>query len=95
MKAYKYGKSFIPFPKYDEKLMKYSAPKCMQLIGFTNNKSVSRHHFMGNVECICVEPSDPHAAVALSSLIHALAGTLYSLSILIHYLRKLVYWNSS
>ncbi len=76
MKAYKYGKSLIPFPKYDEKLMKYSATKCMQLIGFTDNKSVPRHHFMGNVECVCAEPSDPHAAVALSALIHALAGNL-------------------
>lgn len=76
MKAYKYGKSLIPFPKYDEKLMKYSATKCMQLIGFTDSASVPRHHLLSSIECVCAEPAEANAAVALSSLIHALAGNI-------------------
>ena len=74
LKGYKYGKSYIPFSKYDEKLMRYSASKCMQLIGFTDSRAVPRHHLLASVECICAEPSEANAAVALSALIHALAG---------------------
>jgi ATP-dependent DNA helicase 2 subunit 2 len=74
LKGYKYGKSYIPFSKYDEKLMRYSATKIMQLVGFSDSRSVPRHHLLGSVECVCAEPSDQNAAVALSALIHALAG---------------------
>lgn len=75
MKGYKYGKSLIPFPKYDEKIMAYAADKCLQLIGFTDSSSIPRHHFMGITECISADPADPHAARALSAFIHALAET--------------------
>eukprot|EP00026_Physarum_polycephalum_P002636 Phypoly_transcript_02644.p1 GENE.Phypoly_transcript_02644~~Phypoly_transcript_02644.p1 ORF type:complete len:733 (-),score=115.46 Phypoly_transcript_02644:534-2660(-) len=75
LKGYKYGKSYIPFSKYDEKLMRYSASKCMQLIGFTDSHSVPRHHLLGSVECVCAEPGEMNASIALSALIHALAET--------------------
>jgi len=40
VKAYRYGKTFVPFAKEDESVLKYQADACMKLIGFTNANNV-------------------------------------------------------
>eukprot|EP01102_Stenamoeba_stenopodia_P012456 TRINITY_DN3947_c0_g2_i1.p1 TRINITY_DN3947_c0_g2~~TRINITY_DN3947_c0_g2_i1.p1 ORF type:complete len:754 (+),score=228.50 TRINITY_DN3947_c0_g2_i1:208-2469(+) len=75
VKGYKYGRTLVPFSKIDAQVLQYKAQKCMQVIGFTKQSNVPRHHFMGNVECIVAEPGDESAAVALSALVHALFET--------------------
>jgi ATP-dependent DNA helicase 2 subunit 2 len=74
-KAYKYGKSLVPFAKFDEANLKWKADSCLKVIGFTERSRVPRHHYMTTVDCIVSLPSDESAAVALSALIHALAET--------------------
>jgi len=73
--GYKYGRTLVPFSKIDAQVLQYKAQKCMQVIGFTKQSNVPRHHFIGNVECIIAEPKDDSAAIALSALIHALFET--------------------
>ena len=65
VRAYKYGQTLVPFGEHDAGVLKYKCPKSLQVIGFTEAKSVPRHHSMANVIsfvsmpgagtlCICV-----------------------------------------
>eukprot|EP01080_Neovahlkampfia_damariscottae_P000481 gene481-6891_t len=73
VQAYKYGKSYIPFNKADKEMLKLETVKCLQILGFTEESKVPRHHFIGFTYQVIPEPYDKHASVAFSSLVKALA----------------------
>mmetsp|Transcript_14585 Transcript_14585/g.41440 ORF Transcript_14585/g.41440 Transcript_14585/m.41440 type:complete len:728 (+) Transcript_14585:232-2415(+) len=75
VKGYKYGKTFVPFSKADEAALKYAAPKCLKLIGFTRRSYIPRHHFMGGPEVLTPQPGYPEAGAAVASLATALYET--------------------
>uniref|UniRef100_A0A8C4PNK4 X-ray repair cross-complementing protein 5 n=1 Tax=Equus asinus asinus TaxID=83772 RepID=A0A8C4PNK4_EQUAS len=72
IQGYRYGSDIIPFSKVDEEQMKYkSEGKCFSVLGFCRSSQVQ--YFMGNqVLKVFAARDDKAAAVALSSLIHAL-----------------------
>uniref|UniRef100_A0A8C4PN97 X-ray repair cross-complementing protein 5 n=1 Tax=Equus asinus asinus TaxID=83772 RepID=A0A8C4PN97_EQUAS len=74
IQGYRYGSDIIPFSKVDEEQMKYkSEGKCFSVLGFCRSSQVHRRYFMGNqVLKVFAARDDKAAAVALSSLIHAL-----------------------
>uniref|UniRef100_A0A286XHS4 X-ray repair cross-complementing protein 5 n=1 Tax=Cavia porcellus TaxID=10141 RepID=A0A286XHS4_CAVPO len=74
IQGFRYGSDIVPFSKVDEEQMKYkSEGKCFSVLGFCRSSQVQRKFFMGN-QVLKVFPArdDEAAAVALSSLIHAL-----------------------
>lgn len=73
IKAYKYGKSYIPFNSIDLKMLELGTEKSFQLIGFTEKENVQRQHFMASCYQIISEPYQEPSYLALSSLIKALA----------------------
>eukprot|EP01112_Ceratiomyxa_fruticulosa_P013430 TRINITY_DN3779_c0_g1_i1.p1 TRINITY_DN3779_c0_g1~~TRINITY_DN3779_c0_g1_i1.p1 ORF type:complete len:745 (+),score=163.09 TRINITY_DN3779_c0_g1_i1:333-2567(+) len=75
VKGFRYGKGVVPFTDIDEKGLKYTAEKCLKVIGFTDAKSIPRHHMLSSSEVIVPEPGEKNAAMALSALIHALSET--------------------
>ncbi|XP_049626283.1 X-ray repair cross-complementing protein 5 [Suncus etruscus] len=74
IQGFRYGSDIIPFSKVDEEQMKYkSEGKCFSVLGFCRSSQVHRKYFMGNqVLKVFAAKDDEAAAVALSSLIHAL-----------------------
>ena len=75
VRGYKYGRTLIPFSTADEAVLKYAAPKCLKLIGFTKASNVPRAHYMGNAELLVPQPGDQAAATAVSALAHAMYET--------------------
>ncbi|XP_045709630.1 X-ray repair cross-complementing protein 5 [Phyllostomus hastatus] len=74
IQGFRYGSDIIPFSKVDQEQMKYrSEGKCFSVLGFCRSSQVHRKYFMGNqVLKVFAAKDDKAAAVALSSLIHAL-----------------------
>uniref|UniRef100_A0A2K6PH08 X-ray repair cross-complementing protein 5 n=1 Tax=Rhinopithecus roxellana TaxID=61622 RepID=A0A2K6PH08_RHIRO len=74
IQGFRYGSDIVPFSKVDEEQMKYkSEGKCFSVLGFCKSSQVQRRFFMGNqVLKVFAARDDEAAAVALSSLIHAL-----------------------
>ncbi|XP_068102182.1 X-ray repair cross-complementing protein 5 isoform X2 [Hyperolius riggenbachi] len=74
IQGYRYGSDIVPFSKVDQEQMKYKTEsKCFSVLGFTKSSQVDRTQFMGNQVLKIFAPKDDEtAAVALSSLIHAL-----------------------
>ncbi|XP_036988189.2 X-ray repair cross-complementing protein 5 [Artibeus jamaicensis] len=74
IQGFRYGSDIIPFSKVDQEQMKYkSEGKCFSVLGFCRSSQVHRKYFMGNqVLKVFAAKGDEAAAVALSSLIHAL-----------------------
>nr|XP_045003948.1 X-ray repair cross-complementing protein 5-like [Jaculus jaculus] len=74
IQGFRYGSDIVPFSKVDEEQMKYkSEGKCFSVLGFCRSSQVHRRFFMGNqVLKVFAAKDDEAAAVALSSLIHAL-----------------------
>ncbi|XP_072473708.1 X-ray repair cross-complementing protein 5 isoform X2 [Notamacropus eugenii] len=74
IQGFRYGSDIIPFSKVDKVEMKYkSEGKCFSVLGFCTSSQVQRKFFMGNqVLKVFAAEDDEAAAVALSSLIHAL-----------------------
>lgn len=72
VKAYKYGKSLIPFARVDEEQLAVQYEKCLSIIGFCASSQVPTHILMGNTLSVEAEPGNGQAATALSALIHAL-----------------------
>ncbi|XP_075862038.1 X-ray repair cross-complementing protein 5 [Microcebus murinus] len=74
IQGFRYGSDIVPFSKVDEEQMKYkSEGKCFSVLGFCRSSQVQRKFFMGNqVLKVFAAKNDEAAAVALSSLIHAL-----------------------
>uniref|UniRef100_A0A2K5K173 X-ray repair cross-complementing protein 5 n=1 Tax=Colobus angolensis palliatus TaxID=336983 RepID=A0A2K5K173_COLAP len=74
IQGFRYGSDIVPFSKVDEEQMKYkSEGKCFSVLGFCKSSQVQRRFFMGNqILKVFAARDDEAAAVALSSLIHAL-----------------------
>ncbi|XP_036612864.1 X-ray repair cross-complementing protein 5 [Trichosurus vulpecula] len=74
IQGFRYGSDIVPFSKVDEEQMKYRTEgKCFSVLGFCTSSQVHRKFFMGNqVLKVFAAKDDEAAAVALSSLIHAL-----------------------
>ncbi|KAM9038731.1 X-ray repair cross-complementing protein 5 isoform X2 [Sarcophilus harrisii] len=74
IQGFRYGSDIVPFSKVDEEQMKYKTEgKCFSVLGFCRSSQVHRKFFMGNqVLKVFAAKDDEAAAVALSSLIHAL-----------------------
>jgi ATP-dependent DNA helicase 2 subunit 2 len=72
VKAYKYGKSYVPFSQVDEKLLQYTSDPCLRVLAFMDSSQVPRHHFMNTVDVVLSEEDD-----ASSKLFYALVTALY------------------
>ncbi|XP_077583586.1 X-ray repair cross-complementing protein 5-like [Stigmatopora nigra] len=74
IQGFNYGSDIVPFSKVDQEQMKYKHDgKCFAVLGFTDQKMVPRHSFMGNqAKKIFAPATDEHAGVALSALVRAL-----------------------
>ncbi|XP_019582611.2 X-ray repair cross-complementing protein 5 [Rhinolophus sinicus] len=74
IQGFRYGSDIIPFSKVDEEQMNYkSEGKCFSVLGFCRSSQIHRKYYMGNqVLKVFAAKDDEAAAVALSSLIHAL-----------------------
>ncbi|XP_008053748.2 X-ray repair cross-complementing protein 5 [Carlito syrichta] len=74
IQGFRYGSDIIPFSKVDEEQMKYkSEGKCFSVLGFCDTSQVPRKFFMGNQALkVFAARDDEAAAVAFSSLVHAL-----------------------
>ncbi|KAI5943643.1 X-ray repair cross-complementing protein 5 [Manis javanica] len=74
IQGFRYGSNIVPFSKVDEKQMKYKLEgKCFSVLGFCRSSQVQRKYFMGDkVLKVFAAKDDQAAAVALSSLVHAL-----------------------
>ncbi|XP_036772056.2 X-ray repair cross-complementing protein 5 isoform X1 [Manis pentadactyla] len=74
IQGFRYGSNIVPFSKVDEKQMKYKLEgKCFSVLGFCRSSQVQRKYFMGDkVLKVFAAKDDQAAAVALSTLIHAL-----------------------
>ncbi|XP_046939820.1 X-ray repair cross-complementing protein 5 [Lynx rufus] len=74
IQGFRYGSDIVPFSKVDEEQMKYkSEGKCFSVLGFCRSSQVHRRYFVGNqILKVFAAKDDEAAAVALSSLIHAL-----------------------
>ena len=73
-KAYRYGKTIVPMTAEDQKSMKLQTTKSCKVLGFTSCENVPRNLYTRDVcHILTPQPGDQHAAVAFSSLCHALA----------------------
>eukprot|EP00794_Sanderia_malayensis_P018032 gene18032-19838_t len=72
-KAYRYGKTLVPYSKIDEQSIKPQTERCMKILGFTDRANIDPSHRQGeSVYMIVPQPGDKDAAIALSALAHAL-----------------------
>lgn len=71
IKAYRYGKDYIPFTFEDESNMKYVSEKEMKILGFTDKNNIPRYCYMSSCDIAVSAPMDKNSEVGLSSLIEA------------------------
>ncbi|KAJ3279068.1 X-ray repair cross-complementing protein 5 [Borealophlyctis nickersoniae] len=72
IKAYRYGKTLVPFSRMDEEQMKLGTEKGMSILGFVKLEQVPRHAFMANVLAVIPEPDNPRAGRMFNALMAAL-----------------------
>jgi ATP-dependent DNA helicase 2 subunit 2 len=72
IKAYRYGKSVIPFNEVDVEAMKFKASRSMMALGFIPISSVPVHLLMGGVKAVAPVPGDANSAAALSAFVHGM-----------------------
>jgi ATP-dependent DNA helicase 2 subunit 2 len=71
-KAYRYGRSLVPFHKIDEAQMQFKTKKSFQVLGFIPASKIDRESFMSGVYAIVGEPGNVMAQKAISALARAL-----------------------
>ena len=71
-KAYRYGRSLVPFHKIDEAQMQFKTKKSFQVLGFLPASKIDRESFMSGVYAIVGEPGNQVAQKAISALARAL-----------------------
>lgn len=71
-KAYRYGRSLVPFHKIDEAQMQFKTKKSFQVLGFLPASKIDRESFMSGVYAIVGEPGNIVAQKAISALARAL-----------------------
>jgi len=70
IKAYRYGRTLVPFTKIDEAAMEYRTEKTLSLLGFVPNSSINHAAFLSTVWV--VEATDsPANMTALTALVQA------------------------
>ena len=71
--ALRYGGEYVPITEADVESMKLPHQgKCLKVIGFFDKSIFPMHRLISNADCVAAESGKAHAAIALSSLIHAL-----------------------
>lgn len=71
-KAFRYGRSLVPFHKIDEAQMQFKTKKSFQVLGFLPASKIDRESFMSGVYSIVGEPGNSQAQKAISALARAL-----------------------
>ncbi|TPX62530.1 hypothetical protein PhCBS80983_g00274 [Powellomyces hirtus] len=61
VRAYRYGKTLVPFSDEDEEAMRLKTVKGISILGFVKRDHVQRHHFMSNVLAVFADPVNPVA----------------------------------
>ncbi|EPZ30967.1 Ku70/Ku80 beta-barrel domain-containing protein [Rozella allomycis CSF55] len=72
VKAYRYGKTLVPFNESEEKAMSLETSKGLEIIGFVPVTEIDRESFMGSTYAVTCHPEIVEAQVSLSSFIHAM-----------------------
>jgi ATP-dependent DNA helicase 2 subunit 2 len=72
IKAYRYGRSLVPFHKIDEAQMGFKTSKSFQVLGFLSANQIERESFMSGVYAIVGEPGNASALRAISAIARAL-----------------------
>ena len=72
IKAYRYGRSLVPFHKIDEAQMGFKTSKSFHVLGFLPASKIDRESFMSGVYAIVGEPGNKTAQKAISALARAL-----------------------
>lgn len=72
IKAFRYGRSLVPFHKIDEAQMGFKTCKSFHVLGFLPASKIDRESFMSGVYAILGEPGNPMAQRAISALARAL-----------------------
>ncbi len=71
IKAYRYGKSLVPFSKIDEQAIGYKSEKGLSILGFVPTSSIEREMFMSAVWLVVHDPGNISAQIGLSSFVQA------------------------
>eukprot|EP00668_Euglena_longa_P001208 GGOE01001433.1.p1 GENE.GGOE01001433.1~~GGOE01001433.1.p1 ORF type:complete len:777 (-),score=239.27 GGOE01001433.1:160-2154(-) len=72
IKAYRYGRSLVPFGTVDEQVLKFETTKSMKLLGFTPKAAIRHADLMGQCYIFAAPPGDSSACMAVASLAHAM-----------------------
>jgi ATP-dependent DNA helicase 2 subunit 2 len=73
MLALRYGVEYVAVPpERVSQLRLADESKCMKVLGFIDKSLVGMQRLISGCDCIAAEPGNANAAIALSSLIHAL-----------------------
>lgn len=72
IKAYKYGRSLIPFSAVDEEHMAFKAAKDFSIIGFLSSSELSPHLFLGGVQIVAASLGSRVALLKMKSLVEVL-----------------------
>lgn len=72
IKAFRYGRSLVPFHKIDEAQMGFKTVKSFHVLGFLPASKIDRESFMSGVYAILGEPGNTMAQKAISALARAL-----------------------
>ncbi|KAI9101648.1 SPOC like C-terminal domain-containing protein [Phlyctochytrium arcticum] len=62
VKAYKYGKTLVPFSAADEEAMKLVTDKGMSILGFVKRDQIPRRNFMSNTLAVMPKPDNARAS---------------------------------
>ena len=74
VRAFRYGKTLVPFTKDQLALLNYKAERTLQVLGFVLRSALPRSYFMSAAELVAVPPGDLVAQKALASLCLAMQG---------------------
>ena len=75
IKAYRYGRSLIPFGAVDEQMLKFESAKSLKVVCFTARARIPHGHVMGQTYMFCAPPGDAEASKAVAALVHAMYET--------------------
>ena len=71
--ALRYGSEYVVVPPERMGELKLGdQSKCLRVLGFFDKNLFGYHRLVSGCDCVAAEPGNAHAAIALSSLIHAL-----------------------
>jgi ATP-dependent DNA helicase 2 subunit 2 len=71
--ALRYGSEYVVVPEdKQDQLRMGDAHKCIRVLGFFDRSVFGLHRLISNCDCVAADPQNPNAAIALSSLIHAM-----------------------